>query len=64
MGVTVKPSHVLWVEIVLAVVLALGVGLLVGGLLGGVPGVGAALLVVAVFGLLLILAYERGVDAR
>jgi hypothetical protein len=57
-------TQVLILECVVAVIAALGMGLLVGGLLGGVPGVGAGLLVVAVFALLMLLAYERGVDAR
>ena len=58
------PAHILVAECVIGVIAAFGMGLLVGGLLGGVPGVGAGLLVVAVFGLLMLLAYERGVDAR
>lgn len=59
-----KTAHVVMLELLVAVIAALGMGLLVGGLLGGVPGVGAGLLVVAMFALLMLLAYERGVDAR
>lgn len=47
-------------ECFLAVVLALGVGLLIGGLVGPVPGVGAGLVVVALVGFVLLIAYEKG----
>lgn len=57
-------ARILLLECVIAVCAATGAGLLLGGLVGAVPGVGAGLVVVSVFGLLMLLAYERGVDAR
>jgi len=55
--------RVLLLECLVGLVAACGVGLLVGGLLGVVCGVGAGLVVSAAFGLLMLLAYERGADA-